>query len=265
MQTTPLPAQRGRTDKCRFSTITNDVLLTYWKFTEQWATYLWPNGLPRNKWALDLTEDATREVSPESWNVAAVRVSEPVMRMPSDLHWQHGNPEAAVPCFTCCGGLADSEWHHAGRLDVDGTREVCRVNGDVKRRVTEAHRSGSSTWQRDCAAGEMMGLHYSGSRLLPLLTKAAVIKVEKTPAWPCEVAESACPLSSAHGPDLRRLKWFASSRRGRGAEEGWGGAVSILALWAMFKRTASEQFKKSLKGMFWNFTAKGSLLSLSPY
>lgn len=53
--------------------------------------------------------------------------------------------EEAVPCLTCCCGLADSEWHHAGRFDVDGTQEVCRVNGDVKRRVTEVHRSGSLT------------------------------------------------------------------------------------------------------------------------
>lgn len=174
--------------------------------------------------------------------------------------------EAAVPCLTCCCGPADSEWHHAGRFDADGTQEVCRVNGDVKHGVTEVHRSGSSTWQRDCAAGEMMGLHYSDSQLLPLVTKADVIKVEKTFMWECEVSKSACPLAntSADGPDLRRLKWFACSPRKNniqpkgGKRCGWRRGQHLVSV-------SDEQFKKSLKGMFWNFTAKGSLLNLSPY
>lgn len=175
------------------------------------------------------------------------RLQEAVRSKPTYLHEHRRHAkcavvsipaEAAVPCITCCCGLADCEWHHAGRFDVDGTQEVCRVNGDVKRRVTEVHRSGSLTWQRDCAAGEMMGLHYSDSRLLPLLTKADIIKVEKTFVWTCEVAESACQLTSAHGLDLRRLEWFACSPRKtnilpRGG--GWRrrGGASIWSLWAM--------------------------------
>lgn len=54
----------------------------------------------------------------------------------------------------------------------------------------------------------MMGLHYSGSRLLMVVLKDDVLKVEKTFIWECEVAVSACLLTrtSADGPDLRRLK-----------------------------------------------------------